>query len=370
MSKPIILITAGKQNRQAAWGDIQITYSGCSLDYVDSVVRAGGAPVVLPRHADHEAIRAAAMMAHGVIFTGGGDVVSLNYGEEPHARAKWPDPTRDDMELALARFAGELSLPVLGICRGIQILNVAAGGTLVQDIPSMVSGAVQHYADPLDPIPSHSIDIEADSLLARMLGSTMGRVNSYHHQAVKDVGKGLRIVARARDGVVEAVEASDNRRLLAVQWHPEELSLHDPQCLAIFEWIVNEATRFQELRLLSSPPDPDDSVEDPPIVRIANAILSEAIRKGATEVQVQAVSKGVKILHTVDGDTHETMTIPEHMRGVLFDRFLRMAEVDLAGAGPIREGEIHIEHDGATYTFRASYEPGPDGEKLTLCLVS
>jgi gamma-glutamyl-gamma-aminobutyrate hydrolase PuuD len=371
MSKPIILITAGKQNRQAPWGQRQLTYTGCGLDYVDSVIRAGGAPVLLPRHGDTDSIRAAASIAHGVIFTGGGDVVSLNYGEEPHRTAKWTDPVRDDMEIALARIATDMGLPVLGICRGIQILNVAAGGTLVQDVPSQVPGAIQHYANPLDPIAAHSIDIEPDSLLARLLGSTASRVNSYHHQAVKEAGKGLRIVARGRDGVAEAVEATDNRRLLAVQWHPEELSGADACCLALFEWIVNEATRFQELRLLSSAPEPDETVEEPPIIRIANAILSEAIRQGATEVRVEAAKKGVKIIHTTPaGDSRETMTFPVHLRGVLFDRFLRMADVDLGGSGPIHEGEIRIQHDGESYVFRASYEPGPDGEKLTLNLLS
>src|SRR3569833_1460697 len=158
MDRPIILISAGKQNRVTAWNEVQSVNTGCNIDYVESILRAGGAPMILPRIADVAAIRTLAAVAHGVVFTGGGDVVSLAYGEEPHRTAKWPDPTRDEMELNLVRIASEMQLPVLGICRGMQLLNVAAGGTLIQDIPSQVEGAHQHYTDALDPIAAHTVE--------------------------------------------------------------------------------------------------------------------------------------------------------------------------------------------------------------------
>lgn len=243
MAKPIILITTGKQRMPAIRAEIQTVSATCNMQYVESVVRAGGAPVTLPCVADREAIRAAVEAADGVLLTGGGDIVSLAYGEEPHPAGKYQDPIRDEMEFEVTRLALEMSRPVLGICRGAQLVNVALGGTLVQDIPSQVSDPLQHYYYPLEPALTHTIDIEADSLLARVLQTTSTAVNSYHHQTVKAVGRGLRINCRARDGVIEGVESSEGQPVLAVQFHPEESSAIYPRFQALFNWLVQEAGR-------------------------------------------------------------------------------------------------------------------------------
>jgi putative glutamine amidotransferase len=241
MPKPIILITTSRQNHVAAYGEIQAVAMGCNIHYVEAIVRAGGAPVLLPRLADREAIHAAVDVADGVMLTGGGDIGSLRYGEEPHVKSKWQDSVRDEMELDATRLALERGLPILGICRGIQLLNVAMGGTLVQDVPSQVPDALKHYSEGLDALLLHTIAIEQGSLLARLFATTSLAVNSYHHQAVKEVGAGLRVSARAPDGVIEGLEATDGRSVLGVQFHPEEIAEPYPQFQALFDWLVGEA---------------------------------------------------------------------------------------------------------------------------------
>lgn len=243
MPKPIILITAGKLNRPAAIQEMQDVWTGCDIDYVNSIVRAGGAPVLLPRIGDVEAVEAAVDACAGLLLTGGGDICSLEYGEEPHPTLALQDPVRDAMEILATRRAEERGIPILGVCRGLQLLNVAAGGTLVQDVRSQVPDVLQHYTHSLEPVFAHSIEIEPGSLLHEVLRVARTNVNSYHHQAVKDVGRGLRVVARAADGVVEAIEASDGRSVLAVQFHPEESTRDHATFRPLFEWLVQEAAK-------------------------------------------------------------------------------------------------------------------------------
>jgi len=245
MSNPIILITAGRQNHDTPRREMQTVTVGCDIDYLQSVLRSGGTPLLLPCLADSAAIHAALQVADGVIISGGGDILSLLYGEEPHPLSKLHDPTRDTMEIEMTREALAMGLPVLGICRGQQLLNIALGGTLVQDIPSQVPDAVKHFADGLDVVLLHSVDIVENSLLSRVLGATTLAVNSWHHQAVRDLGNGLRASAVARDGVVEAIEATEGTPLLAVQWHPEECAAAYPIFQRLFDWLVSEALAYR-----------------------------------------------------------------------------------------------------------------------------
>jgi len=215
------------------------------MEYVDAVTRAGGAPVLVPRTRDLETLEPALARLDGLLLPGGGDVVSLEFGEEPHPGNTHPDALLDRLEIEAARQAMARGMPVLGICRGIQVLAVAMGGALVQDIGAEVAEAIQHYARPREPSLVHTIAIEEGSLLAQVLGRTEMAVNSYHHQGVRDPGQGLKVCARSRDGVVEGLEASDGGPVLAVQCHPEELEGDYPEFRPLFEWVVREASAYR-----------------------------------------------------------------------------------------------------------------------------
>jgi putative glutamine amidotransferase len=192
-------------------------------DYVASVEQAGGSARVLEVG---ESPRALLSQLDGLLLTGGGDVDPVFYGDERHPTVHDAEPGRDEFEIDLARRAMDQDLPLLAICRGAQVLNVAAGGNLVQDIPSAVGGAVTHtVAHPKD-APAHDVHVAPGSTLERALGDAvaadgMCRVNSRHHQSVLRLGKGLVTAATAPDGIIEAIESLGARFCVGVQWHPE-----------------------------------------------------------------------------------------------------------------------------------------------------
>jgi putative glutamine amidotransferase len=192
-------------------------------DYLESVRRAGGDPVEV---ADtHEAPEAIVARVRGVMLTGGGDVDPVLYGEPAHASYEPAEAGRDAFEIALARTAVAADVPLLAICRGMQVLNVALGGTLVQDIPSEVPGALNHaIREPRFQI-AHEVWVSRDSklwaIMADKLDGESLLVNSRHHQAVKQVATGFEVNATAPDGVIEGMERPDSRFCIAVQWHPE-----------------------------------------------------------------------------------------------------------------------------------------------------
>jgi putative glutamine amidotransferase len=163
--------------------------------------------------------------ADALVLTGGEDVNPTRYGEAPHPALGRISDERDAAEIALVHAARELQLPTLAICRGAQILNVALGGTLVQDIPRQVGAEINHDPDTPRTSPSHGVEIATDSRLARAVGVTHMRVNSVHHQAIRRLASTLRVVATAPDGVIEGVETppDDPWWCVGVQWHPEDL---------------------------------------------------------------------------------------------------------------------------------------------------
>jgi putative glutamine amidotransferase len=180
----------------------------------------------------------------GLLLSGGGDIEPRRYGGEMTPEVDGVDPARDEWELALVRRAVERGVPVLGICRGAQIINVAAGGTLVPDLPA-ISDQVHRERDRYDE-DIHAVEILVGSRLAWAMGRDHAGVNTLHHQAVDQVGLGLRAVAWSPDGVIEAVEGVAHARLLGVQWHPELLP-HLAGHPELFEWLVSEADRARTL---------------------------------------------------------------------------------------------------------------------------
>ena len=205
--------------------------------YVDAIVRAGGIPFVLPVLDPGDA-SLALLALDGLLLTGGGDVDPARYGAAPVAEVYGVDRGRDSFEAALVVAAAQAGLPVLGICRGTQILNVALGGTLHQHVPA-VSGRDHCLRDRAHDL-VHDVRITGGTLLAEVAGASGIGVNSLHHQAVDRAGAGLRIVAWSDDGIVEGIESDGFGRFLGVQWHPELLAGHAAH-ERLFTWLVTEA---------------------------------------------------------------------------------------------------------------------------------
>ena len=206
-------------------------------EYATSIQAAGGLPLLIPTLADPDCIAACIDRLDGILFSGGdADVDPVRFGEDPVRQLRLITPERDEMEIELFNRAFERDLPVLAICRGIQLINVAAGGNLIQDIPSQVANAVGHFPRGMDMhLLYHSVRLEPGSRLHGIFGGTDLRVNSFHHQAVNAVAPEFRITARASDGVIEAVEAPDKRFVVGIQWHPETLTARHPHFLELFK---------------------------------------------------------------------------------------------------------------------------------------
>jgi len=196
-----------------------------STAYIDALECAGLVPLVVPPLASAEAASAILDAVDGLLLTGGEDVNPSMYGEQPHPKLKSVNDRRDSTEISLILEAKRRRTPVLAICRGIQVINVALGGTLIQDIRAQCAGSLDHDDGSPRTSRTHGITVEPGSLAATALGTTECDVNSLHHQAVKDVSRELRVSARSTDGIIEGLESSDpDWWMLAVQWHPEEMT--------------------------------------------------------------------------------------------------------------------------------------------------
>lgn len=223
--------------------------------YVMAVVRAGGWPVLLPP-VSVDAVDAWIDRIQGLVLTGGGDVDPARYGASPHASVHNVDAARDDCEIALAVKAIRRRLPMLAICRGIQVLNVALGGTLHQHLPEVYGDVVPHRVPPRIRT-RHPVQVAPTALLSTAMGGRHADVVSWHHQAVDRLGPGLRPVAWSSDGLIEAVELDGNPYLLAVQWHPELSATEDPSQQALFDRHVAMAAGVAD----PTPPNPGLSVK-------------------------------------------------------------------------------------------------------------
>ena len=207
--------------------------------YIEAVRRAGGIPVLLPVVLDAEEMQAVLTRIDGVIIPGGGDVEPHRYNGLQHESLRGLDPVRDEFELKLARYVVETEKPFLAICRGIQVLNVALGGTLWEDVFDLMPSAMKHaYFGEGRTLVPHTVDVESDSCLAYYLQATQVRVNSLHHQGLKTLANDLRATAVAPDGLIEGVEIPGHPFALGVQWHPECLIDDDPAMLRLFEGLV------------------------------------------------------------------------------------------------------------------------------------
>jgi len=219
--RPIIGVV-GRFYQPSATSEIM----GIGVEYLQAVEAAGGIPLLIQLTRDGAVLEAHYRRCDALLFAGGGDVDPAHYNAASHPKLGAVEALRDEVELALARRAIDDGKPVLGICRGIQLLNVALGGTLYQDIPSELPEALDHYASRANrerAHEAHPIALEADSWLAGRLGASELPANTFHHQALREIAPGLRITGRAPDGIVEAVEGTGPGFVVGVQCHPEEL---------------------------------------------------------------------------------------------------------------------------------------------------
>ncbi len=237
--KPIIGITCSY--------DWNKGYFRLNRAYVTAIERAGGVPIILPSISPDN-VREIVGIVDGVLLSGGVDIDPHLYGEKPIHKMGKIDPDRDLFEIELTKEVLRRELPLLAICRGIQVLNVAAGGTLYQDIESQVKGSIKHKwhtpsgLDAPPSYPTHIVKIKAGSMLHKIFGKQELRVNSFHHQAVKDVGKKFIATAWAEDEVIEAIEYTGSSFILGVQWHPEWMM--NSEMMKIFEEFVKRAAEL------------------------------------------------------------------------------------------------------------------------------
>lgn len=247
MSTPRPLIGITTQSLQAVEGIPAAFPASWVMNrmYLDALVRAGAAPVLLPLLPEQpEVMRALYERLDGLLLPGGVDIEPSNFGEPRHELLRRTDPPRDAVELQLARWALADGMPVLGLCRGLQILNIAAGGTLFQDLQAQRFGSQKHDFEPPEhtrDFLAHDVELVMGSRLHALVGAASAPVNSMHHQGIQRLGAGLAATAHAPDGLIEAIEGEGNAFTVAVQWHPESLEPNDEVSRALFREFVAAA---------------------------------------------------------------------------------------------------------------------------------
>ncbi|MEK7594381.1 MAG: gamma-glutamyl-gamma-aminobutyrate hydrolase family protein [Patescibacteria group bacterium] len=248
MNRPIIGVTSGEiTDNDYPWAPVS---HGKAHTYTDSIEHAGGIPIIIPLYADTDALRVVYELLDGLMLTGGNDLDPATYGAEPSQHTSNTKPLRDKQEIQLLQWALEDDKPVLGICRGMQIINVCLGGTLYQHISEDLPEAHEHdKSAKLEDFNHlvHELQIEPSSQLARIFGTTNVPTNGLHHQAIKDLGKGLIATAHAGDDVIEAIELPTKRFVSAAQGHPEALEAGTvPLWAKWFKAFVQSATDFSQ----------------------------------------------------------------------------------------------------------------------------
>lgn len=237
-SPVIIGLTTYRQQAQTGVWDVEASF--LPAVYLDAVTAAGGIAVLLPpQPADPAAVEAVLDRLDGLIVTGGRDVQPERYGQAAHELTDAATPFRDDWEDALLAAAIDRGLPFLGICRGLQVLNVMRGGTLLQHLPDVVGSSRYNAGNGVFTV--NDVEIDADSQVGALVGAALP-VKSYHHQAVDALGDGLRVTARSDDGIVQAVELDSVPFGVAVQWHPEEDAAGD---VRLFAGLVEAAREYR-----------------------------------------------------------------------------------------------------------------------------
>lgn len=207
--------------------------------YANSINASGGVSLVLPVTDDDNLIKEYVKLVNGIVLTGGKDINPLRWNEEPREKIGAYDNLRDSFDLKLLKYAIEYKKPILGICRGLQVINVFLGGTLYQDVSYSKGQYIKHIQGSDTHVGTHKINIDENSMLHSVLGSGY-LVNSLHHLSVKDLGKNLKVTAMSNDGIIEAIESTNEDYIFAVQFHPEAMSLSDEGIKRLFDKFVSD----------------------------------------------------------------------------------------------------------------------------------
>ncbi|WP_353893050.1 gamma-glutamyl-gamma-aminobutyrate hydrolase family protein [Proteinivorax hydrogeniformans] len=230
MKSPLIGVTAVYDyQRNVHWlGD----------DYCSAISQCGAVPVLIPSSLPQKQVLALVNQLDGLLLSGGDDVNPLSFGQEPVENMGLVDPLRDNLELTLTKEFMRTQKPILGICRGLQVINIVLGGTIIQDLSSHCKKWIGHSQKGTRSYASHSVEIVRDSLLYSIVDKDTIYTNSFHHQAVDKLGKDLIVNCRSKDGLVEGVEHKE-KQILGVQWHPENLWKNTEENILLFNWLVS-----------------------------------------------------------------------------------------------------------------------------------
>lgn len=235
--KPLIGITSERLQQSSKKINL-VKYA-----YIQAVVEAGGIPIIIPVLEDRENLKRYIDIIDGIIFSGGEDISPINFNEEPIKEVTEIDRDRDANELELFEQAYDKEIPIFGICRGVQLINVALGGTLYQDIYREVENVIGHTCRYNVQEGYHTIEIDKGSILYEIYEKDKLLVNSLHHQGLKKLGKNLKTTSRTIDGMIESIETTEDRVLFGVQFHPELMAIKYKEFLKLFEYLVEEAKK-------------------------------------------------------------------------------------------------------------------------------
>ena len=233
--------------------DISPKRTAVNTAYVQSVILSGGIPYMIPVTDNVEILRQIVSQLDGIVFTGGEDIQPMYYGDLPYEKLEEVSPARDTFDLMVLKMAADRNIPILGICRGLQLMNVAFGGTLYQDLPTQHPSSVNHRQKESGTTPTHPISIIKESKLAEITGQEVLQVNTFHHQAIRKLAPGFKITAWAPDSIAEAIEAYPIRQMIGVQFHPEIFTAAgDTTMHKLFKFLVNKADTFNLAKKIHS----------------------------------------------------------------------------------------------------------------------
>jgi putative glutamine amidotransferase len=242
MKKPVIGINSTRLLKPETPYSHSVMES-ISNDYIKSIIMSGGIPIILPILSDEDSVRQQIEILDGILLTGGIDINPLLYNEEPSPKLDFIYPDKDNFDILIIKIALELKKPILAICRGHQILNVALGGTLYQDLSYMDGCYIKHHQQSKDGAASHTINIVENSILSKILGNST-TCNSFHHQAIKALAPSLKVTAYSKDNVIEAIEKCDEDFVVGVQFHPEIMTAYgDNNMLKLFEAFIDASSK-------------------------------------------------------------------------------------------------------------------------------